>query len=84
MLIKPNNTRMMSDDGLQSYKAVGFVIHMHNRFFSGSITFRIKYSYQDLSLKGDAKFKHGLSHVRQRGFDTKYFELRIVDIPKNK
>jgi hypothetical protein len=83
MLIK-NTTRIISDDGKQSYKSIGFTIHMHNRFFSGSIIVCFKYGYRDLNKAIDAKLKHGVHYVKVKGFDSKFLEVRMVTIPKGK
>ena len=83
MLIK-SQKRIISDDGKYTYKSFGFVINMHNFLFSGQIIFKIKYSYQPIAHKIDAKIKHGVSFVSVRGFDTKYAELRLVSIKKVK
>jgi hypothetical protein len=83
MLIK-NNTRIITDDGKQTYKSVGFTIHMHNRFFSGSIIFVFKYSHRNVDRKVDVKLKHAVHYIKVRGFDSKFIEFRLVSIPKGK
>jgi hypothetical protein len=83
MLIR-DDKRIISDDGNKTYRAFGIVINMHNRFFSGSIIIKIKYGYRDRDSKLDTKLKQGVSFVKAGGFDTKFFELRLISIPKGK
>lgn len=83
MLIR-DDKRIISDDGTKTYRAFGIVINMHNRFFSGSIIIKIKYGYRDINRAIDAKLKQGVSFVKVSGLDTKYFELRLISIPKGK
>jgi hypothetical protein len=83
MLIR-DDKRIISDDGNQTYRAFGIVINMHNRFFSGSVIIRIKYGFRDIDRKVDTKLKQGVSFVKVRGVETKYFEMRFISIPKGK
>ena len=83
MLIR-DDKRIISDDGKHTYRAFGIVFNMHNRFFSGSVIIKIKYGYRELDRKVDSKLKHGVSFVKVRGVDVRYFELRLISIPKGK
>lgn len=83
MLIK-DDKRIISDDGNQTYRAFGIVLNMNNRFFTGSIIIKFKYGYKDLDKKLDAKMKHGVSFIKVRGIETKYFEVRMISIPRGK
>jgi hypothetical protein len=83
MLIR-DDKRIISDDGTQTYRAFGVNIHFHNRFFSGSFIIMFKYGHRDIDRKVDIKLKHGVSFVKVRGLDFKFFECRMVSIPKTK
>lgn len=83
MLIR-DDKRIVSDDGTKTYRAFGIVFNMHNRFFSGSIIIKIKYGYRNLDHALDKKLKQGVSYLKVRGVETKYFEVRLISIPKGK
>lgn len=83
MLIK-DDKRIISEDGTQTYRAFGIVFNMHNRFFSGSVIIKIKYGYRDRDTKLDKKVKTGASFMKVKGFDLRFFELRLISIPKGK
>ena len=83
MLIR-DDKRIITDDGNQTYRAFGIVFNMHNRFFSGSVIIKIKYGYRDRDTKLDKKVKTGVSFIKVKGFDLRFFELLLISIPKGK
>lgn len=81
MLIK-SQKRIASPDGQHTYKIFGIVFNMHNRFFSGQVIIKLKYSYKELT-KNDS-VRHDVAYGNSKGFNTKYLELTLVSIQKRK
>lgn len=82
MLIK-DDKRIMTENGLQTYRNFGFTVHFHNIFFSGSIIVLLKFNYRVLNHAVD-KIKHSISFASVTGLDTKYLTIQMVTIPKGK
>lgn len=83
MFIK-DDKRIISEDGTKTYRAFGLVFNIHNRFFSGSVIIKIKYGHRDVNRAIDVKLKHAVTFVKDSGINLKYFELRLISIPKGK
>ena len=81
MLIK-SDKRITTNDGKETFKIYGIVIHMHNRFFSGQIILKFKYGYRELN-RNDS-IRHDISYANSKGFNTKFLEFTLVTVPKGK
>jgi hypothetical protein len=83
MLIR-DEKRIITADGSRTFRAFGIAINLHSRFFSGTVIIKFKYGYRKIDRKADHNLKHDVDFSKVRGLDTKFLEIRLVNIPKGK